>query len=90
MATGSPIPALIREAAIRQFMATWQDYPTVSAAVVEVAQMHEVGRTTLQEWLMADDLWPSPRRRVVWLEREIARLQEQLARCQCGESGRRR
>lgn len=87
MATGTPIPPRIRDAAIRQFTATWHTYRTVSDAVVDVAEAHELGRTTLQEWLMAAELWLSPRRRVVWLEEENAALRAKLAQCQCHRPG---
>lgn len=62
----------VKEQAMQEFEDTWLDYTSPTAAAVDVARRFDVGKTTLVDWLRADDRWPT--QRVTSLEREIMRL----------------
>lgn len=88
MATGTPTPPEVRAAAMRDFVTRWRTYATVSAAVIATAQEHGIGKTTLRDWLVEEDLWPSPQRRVAWLEQENTELRRVLSTCQCSDQNK--
>jgi hypothetical protein len=70
----------IRDNAIAEFVDTWQEYSSASAAAREIAAAHKVGRTTLTGWLEQEDKWPSATvHQLRRLQRENARLREENA-----------
>lgn len=88
MATGTPTPPEARDAAMRDFAAVWRSYATVSSALIATAHEHGIGKTTLRDWLVEEDQWPSPQRRVAWLEKENTELRTRLSKCQCSVENR--
>ena len=61
MSRGRQCPPEIREGAMVEFVDTWQDYSSPSAAAAVVEEKWGVGRTTLSEWLRHEGLWPYTR-----------------------------
>lgn len=73
--------AELRQQVVAEFVATWQDYSSASAAAKEIAAAYGVGRTTLTGWLEQEDKWPSATvHQLKRLQRENARLREENAR----------
>lgn len=71
----------LRAAIIAEFVATWQDYSSASAAAKEIAAAHSIGRTTLTGWLEQEDKWPSTTvHQLRRLQRENTRLRQENAR----------
>lgn len=54
-------PDHIRQGAMEEFIQTWHDYTSPSAAAAAIGARWGVGRTTLFEWLQADGQWPHTR-----------------------------
>lgn len=54
-------PDSVREGALAQFIETWQEYPSPSAAAAAIAREWDIGRTTLSQWLRDEGRWPHTR-----------------------------
>ncbi len=70
-----------RRAIIAEFEATWQDYPSASAAAREIATNWGIGRTTITGCLEDEGKWPSATvHQLKRLQRENERLRKENAR----------
>ena len=65
-----------KEQAMDEFEETWADYTSPTAAAIAVARTRGIGKTTLVDWLRAEDRWPT--QRTAAYEREIARLRKRI------------
>ncbi|MCQ4626176.1 hypothetical protein KBX18_11580 [Corynebacterium sp. CCUG 69979] len=54
-------PTSVREGSMAQFVETWQEYSSPSAAAAAVAKSWGIGRTTLSQWLRDEGKWPHTR-----------------------------
>jgi len=79
-------PDNVRAGAMHQFIKTWTEYSSPSAAAAAVAREWGIGRTTLSEWLRAEGQWPHTRVSAnLRLAAENERLRAQLKRLTEGE-----
>lgn len=79
---------MLRDRALEEFTATWKDYPSPTAAAVDIARELGVGKTTLVDWAREAGVWPTTRAsRVLELQAEIRRLRAQLAARDAGDEG---
>lgn len=79
---------MLRDRALEEFTATWKDYPSPTAAAVDIARELGVGKTTLVDWARDAGVWPTTRAsRVLELQAEIRRLRAQLAARDAGDEG---
>lgn len=69
----------VKVGSMEEFIATWREYSSPSAAAAAIGKKWDVGRTTLFDWLKTEGQWPHTRAaESLRLAQENKRLREKL------------